>query len=74
MTQRFFPDGMVTAAAFDAAETAARVEIEAIAGDFGAESLAETPTRRREPRPRSRRSSSKTDFPAAGSRPTGLAA
>jgi exopolyphosphatase/guanosine-5'-triphosphate,3'-diphosphate pyrophosphatase len=35
-TQKFFPDGMVTASAFDAAETAARVEIEAIAGDFGA--------------------------------------
>ena len=35
MTQRFFPDGKVTAAAFDAAETAARVEIEAIASEFG---------------------------------------
>jgi len=35
-TQKFFPDGIVTASAFDAAETAARVEIEAIAGDFGA--------------------------------------
>ena len=35
-TQRFFPDGLVSAAAFAAAETAARVEIEAIAGDFGA--------------------------------------
>jgi exopolyphosphatase/guanosine-5'-triphosphate,3'-diphosphate pyrophosphatase len=35
-TQRFFPDGRVSAAAFAAAETAARVEIEAIAGDFGA--------------------------------------
>jgi len=35
-TQKFFPDGMVTATAFDAAETASRVDIEAIAGDFGA--------------------------------------
>lgn len=35
-TQRFFPDGTVSARAFAAAETAARVEIEAIAGDFGA--------------------------------------
>lgn len=34
MTQRFFPDGRVTAASFDAAETAARVEIEAIAREF----------------------------------------
>ena len=36
MTQRFFGDGTITAAAFDAAETVARVEIEAIAGAFGA--------------------------------------
>ena len=36
MTQRFFGDGRITAAAFDAAETLARVEIEAIAGAFGA--------------------------------------
>ncbi|HVR94856.1 MAG TPA: Ppx/GppA phosphatase family protein [Casimicrobiaceae bacterium] len=35
MTQRFFPNGKVTAGAFDAAETAARVEIEAIASEFG---------------------------------------
>ena len=35
-TQKFFPEGIVSAAAFDAAETAARVEIEAIAGEFGA--------------------------------------
>lgn len=35
MTQRFFPRGKVTEAAFDAAETAARVEIEAIANEFG---------------------------------------
>jgi exopolyphosphatase / guanosine-5'-triphosphate,3'-diphosphate pyrophosphatase len=35
MTQRFFMDGKVTAKAFDAAETAARVEIEAIASHFG---------------------------------------
>jgi exopolyphosphatase/guanosine-5'-triphosphate,3'-diphosphate pyrophosphatase len=35
-TQKFFPNGMVTASALDAAQTAARVEIEAIAGDFGA--------------------------------------
>lgn len=35
-TQRFFPDGTVSARAFAAAETAARAEIEAIAGDFGA--------------------------------------
>src|SRR5437764_2125308 len=34
MTQRFFPDGRVTAASLDAAETAARVEIEAIAREF----------------------------------------
>jgi exopolyphosphatase/guanosine-5'-triphosphate,3'-diphosphate pyrophosphatase len=34
MTQRFFPGGRVTAANFDAAETAARVEIEAIAREF----------------------------------------
>ncbi len=36
VTERFFPDGKVTAAAFNAAETAARVEIEAIAKEFGA--------------------------------------
>ncbi|MEP6996131.1 MAG: Ppx/GppA phosphatase family protein [Betaproteobacteria bacterium] len=35
-TRKFFPDGIVSASAFAAAETAARVEIEAIAGDFGA--------------------------------------
>ena len=35
MTQRFFRDGAITAAALDAAETVARVEIEAIAGAFG---------------------------------------
>jgi len=35
MTQRFFPDGAITAAALDAAETAARAEIEAISGAFG---------------------------------------
>jgi exopolyphosphatase / guanosine-5'-triphosphate,3'-diphosphate pyrophosphatase len=35
LTQRFFPTGKVTAATMDAAETAARVEIEAIAGEFG---------------------------------------
>jgi exopolyphosphatase/guanosine-5'-triphosphate,3'-diphosphate pyrophosphatase len=33
MSQRFFGDGTLTAAAFDDAETAARVEIEAIARD-----------------------------------------
>ncbi len=35
MTQRFFRDGAITAAAMDAAETMARAEIEAIAGAFG---------------------------------------
>lgn len=35
LTQRFFPHGAITAAALDAAETVARVEIEAIAGAFG---------------------------------------
>ena len=35
LTQRFFRDGAITAAALDAAETVARVEIEAIAGAFG---------------------------------------
>jgi exopolyphosphatase / guanosine-5'-triphosphate,3'-diphosphate pyrophosphatase len=35
LTQRFFPKGEVTEAAMDAAETAARVEVEAIAGEFG---------------------------------------
>jgi len=35
VSQRFFADGALTAAAFDKAETAARVEIEAIARDFG---------------------------------------
>ena len=35
MTQRFFRDGAITAAALDAAETVARSEIEAIAGAFG---------------------------------------
>ena len=35
MTQRFFRDGAITAAALDAAETVARAEIEAIAGAFG---------------------------------------
>src|SRR5678815_2845063 len=34
MSQRFFGDGALTAFAFDEAETAARVEIEAIARDF----------------------------------------
>ncbi|MDQ6916409.1 MAG: Ppx/GppA family phosphatase [Pseudomonadota bacterium] len=34
MTQRFFANGKITAAAFEAAETAARVEIEAIASEF----------------------------------------
>jgi exopolyphosphatase/guanosine-5'-triphosphate,3'-diphosphate pyrophosphatase len=34
-TQRFFADGIVTADAFAGAETAARVEIEAIAQEFG---------------------------------------
>jgi exopolyphosphatase/guanosine-5'-triphosphate,3'-diphosphate pyrophosphatase len=35
LTQRFFPEGLVTAEAFAGAETAARVEIEAIAREFG---------------------------------------
>lgn len=35
MTQRYFRDGTITGAAFDAAEMAARAEIEAIAGAFG---------------------------------------
>jgi exopolyphosphatase / guanosine-5'-triphosphate,3'-diphosphate pyrophosphatase len=35
MTQRYFRDGSISAAAFDAAETAARAEIEAIARAFG---------------------------------------
>ena len=35
LTQRFFPDGVLTADAFAGAETAARVEIEAIAQEFG---------------------------------------
>ncbi len=35
MTQRFFGTGKVTEASFDAAETAARVEINAIAREFG---------------------------------------
>jgi exopolyphosphatase/guanosine-5'-triphosphate,3'-diphosphate pyrophosphatase len=35
VTQRFFGTGKVTAAAFESAETAARVEIEAIAREFG---------------------------------------
>ena len=35
MTQRFFPDGAITASAMQAAETEARVEIEAIARGFG---------------------------------------
>jgi exopolyphosphatase/guanosine-5'-triphosphate,3'-diphosphate pyrophosphatase len=35
MTQRYFPQGRLTEEAFAAAETAARVEIEAIAGQFG---------------------------------------
>jgi exopolyphosphatase / guanosine-5'-triphosphate,3'-diphosphate pyrophosphatase len=34
-SQRFFPKGQVTVAALDAAETAARVEVEAIAREFG---------------------------------------
>lgn len=37
MTQRFFADGSLSAAAFRAAETAARSEIEAIASTFGRE-------------------------------------
>ena len=35
MTQRYFPQGLLTEAAFSAAETAARAEIEAIAREFG---------------------------------------
>jgi exopolyphosphatase/guanosine-5'-triphosphate,3'-diphosphate pyrophosphatase len=35
MTQRYFPQGMLTEEAFEAAETAARAEIEAIAREFG---------------------------------------
>ena len=35
MTQRFFADGALTPAAFEAAETAAHAEIEAIAREFG---------------------------------------
>jgi exopolyphosphatase/guanosine-5'-triphosphate,3'-diphosphate pyrophosphatase len=35
LTQRFFREGRITAEAFAAAETAARVEIEAIAREFG---------------------------------------
>jgi exopolyphosphatase/guanosine-5'-triphosphate,3'-diphosphate pyrophosphatase len=35
MTQRYFANGKVTAGAFEAAEMAARVEIEAIASEFG---------------------------------------
>ncbi len=35
MTQRFFRDGTISAAALDAAETVARAEIEGIAGAFG---------------------------------------
>src|SRR5438874_9817695 len=35
MTERFFPDGRLTADAFAVAETAARAEIEAIAKEFG---------------------------------------
>ena len=35
MTQRFFDSGKVTAEAFEAAEMAARVEVEAIASEFG---------------------------------------
>jgi exopolyphosphatase/guanosine-5'-triphosphate,3'-diphosphate pyrophosphatase len=35
LTQRFFPKGRVTAVSFAAAETAARVEVEAIANEFG---------------------------------------
>jgi exopolyphosphatase/guanosine-5'-triphosphate,3'-diphosphate pyrophosphatase len=35
ITQRFFPEGLLTAEAFAGAETAARVEIEAIAREFG---------------------------------------
>jgi exopolyphosphatase/guanosine-5'-triphosphate,3'-diphosphate pyrophosphatase len=37
MSQRFFPDGSLSARAFDRAETHARAEIEAIARDFGRE-------------------------------------
>ena len=35
ISQRFFPNGDVSSAAFEAAETASRVEIEAIASEFG---------------------------------------
>jgi exopolyphosphatase/guanosine-5'-triphosphate,3'-diphosphate pyrophosphatase len=35
ITQRFFPEGRLSAEGFDAAETAARVEIEPIAAKFG---------------------------------------
>jgi exopolyphosphatase/guanosine-5'-triphosphate,3'-diphosphate pyrophosphatase len=35
ITQRFFPEGRLSAEGFEAAETAARVEIEPIAGKFG---------------------------------------
>ena len=37
MSRRFFPDGKLSATAFHQAETAARAEIEAIAGDFSRE-------------------------------------
>jgi len=37
MSQRFFPDGRLTARAFERAETHARAEIEAIAREFGRE-------------------------------------
>jgi hypothetical protein len=35
MSQRFFAGGVLTIAAFASVETAARVEIEAVARDFG---------------------------------------
>ena len=41
MTQRFFADGAIDATTLDAAETVARVEIEAIAGAFGPEAWRE---------------------------------
>ncbi|MEO8537158.1 MAG: Ppx/GppA phosphatase family protein, partial [Betaproteobacteria bacterium] len=37
MTQRFFRDGKLSADAFEAAETAARTEVEAIAASFGSD-------------------------------------
>ena len=40
MTQRFFGGGTISAAAMQAAETVARVEIEAVARGFATEPLA----------------------------------